>query len=283
MSPHEPERDSLIWRALADPTRRRVLDLLRVRPRTTGQIASEFEISRIAVMGHLVTLAESGLVVSRKRGRERWHYINAVPLQRLHDRWVQPLEAGWAQALMHFEFSLEGGGHATVGAGDTALSIDIAQDVLLRRPRRDVFAALTQPHSWWGPPFLSEEATDLRLDPRVGGAFEEAWGEGGGRLLASITAIDAGRRLELTGRFHFGVVFGVAEFLLEDVPEGARLRFTYRAIGDVSPEVAESLAGGWNELVGTRLVAFVERGEQLGIAAGRRHTRPRPIDRKEKR
>lgn len=283
MSTQGPEADSLIWRALADPTRRRVLDLLRVRPRTTGQIAAEFETSRIAVMKHLSTLGESGLVVSRKRGRERWHYINAVPLQRLHARWVQPLDAGWAEAMMRFESSLEGGGRATLGARDTALSIDIAQEVLLRRPRLDVFAALTKPSSWWGPPFLSDEATDLRLDPRVGGAFEEAWGEGGGRLLASITAIDADRRLELTGRFHFGVVFGVAEFVLEDAREGTSLRFTYRAIGDVSPEAAESFTGGWDELVGTRLVAFVERGEELGIAAHRRHPRRRPTARKERR
>ncbi len=277
----EPQRDDLIWRALADPTRRRVLDLLRVRPRTTGQIASEFEISRIAVMRHLVTLAESGLVVSRKRGRERWHYINAVPLQRLHDRWVRPLEAGWAQALMRFELSIEAGRARTVTAGDTALSIDIAQDVLLNRPRLDVFAALMQPSTWWGPPYVSQEATDLRLDSRVGGALEEAWGEGGGRLLASVTAIDAGRRLELTGRFHFGVVFGVAEFVLEDEREGTRLRFSYRAIGDVSPEDAESMAGGWNELVGSRLVAFVERGEELGMGPDRVHARQWPAKREE--
>lgn len=277
------QRDDPIWRALADPTRRRVLDLLRVRPRTTGQIASEFEISRIAVMRHLVTLAESGLVVSRKRGRERWHYINAVPLQRLHDRWVRPLEAGWAQALMRFERSIEGGRVRTVTAGDTALSIDFAQDVLLKRPRRDVFAALMQPSSWWGPPYVSEEATDLRLDSRVGGALEEAWGEGGGRLLASVTAIDPGQRLELTGRFHFGVVFGVAEFVLEDEGDGTRLRFSYRAIGDVSPEEAESLAGGWNELVASRLVAFVERGEELGMGSDRRPARRRPANRKERR
>jgi DNA-binding transcriptional ArsR family regulator len=277
----ELQRDDLIWRALADPTRRRVLDLLRVRPRTTGQIASEFEISRIAVMRHLVTLAESGLVVSRKRGRERWHYINAVPLQRLHDRWVRPLEAGWAESLIRFERSIERGGARTVTADDTALSIDIAQDVLLKRPRRDVFVALIEPSSWWGPPYVSEEATDLRLDSRVGGALEEAWGEGGGRLLASVTAIDAGRTLELTGRFHFGVVFGVAEFVLEDEQEGTRLRFSYRAIGDVSPEEAESLAGGWNELVGSRLVAFVERGEELGLGSDRRYARHRPISREE--
>jgi len=77
--------ESSVWRALADPTRRAILDLLRERPRITGDISSHFEISRIAVMRHLDVLAAAGLVTSRKRGRERWHYLNAIPLQRIHE------------------------------------------------------------------------------------------------------------------------------------------------------------------------------------------------------
>src|SRR6516225_3711583 len=77
-----------LWRALADPTRRQILDLLTERPRITGEIASHFAISRIAVMRHLEVLAAAELITSRKRGRERWHYLNAVPIQRLHERWT---------------------------------------------------------------------------------------------------------------------------------------------------------------------------------------------------
>jgi DNA-binding transcriptional ArsR family regulator len=70
----------LLWRALADPTRRRILDLLRQQPLITGEIAAQFPISRIAVMRHLDVLSQAGLVASRKRGRQRWHYLNTVPL-----------------------------------------------------------------------------------------------------------------------------------------------------------------------------------------------------------
>src|SRR5579864_6546147 len=94
------EDTGLLWRALADPTRRRILDLLRERPLITGEIAARFPISRIAVMCHLEVLSEAGLVTSRKRGRERWHYLNAVPLQRLHWRWAEPAAAGFASALL---------------------------------------------------------------------------------------------------------------------------------------------------------------------------------------
>ena len=89
-----------LWRALADPTRRRILDLLRERPLITGEIAAQFAISRIAVMRHLEVLSEAGLVTSRKRGRQRWHYLNAVPLQKLHRRWTEPAAAGFASALL---------------------------------------------------------------------------------------------------------------------------------------------------------------------------------------
>ena len=89
-----------LWRALADPTRRRILDLLRNGPAITGEIAAAFPISRIAVMRHLEVLAEAELITSRKRGRERWHYLNAVPLERLHRRWAGPVEAGFASGLL---------------------------------------------------------------------------------------------------------------------------------------------------------------------------------------
>src|SRR5262250_2438164 len=99
-----------LWRALADPTRRRILDLLRRRPLITGEIAAQFAISRIAVMRHLEVLSQAGLVTSRKRGRERWHYLNTVPLQQLHRRWADPAAAGFASALLRLQGTLEAEG-----------------------------------------------------------------------------------------------------------------------------------------------------------------------------
>src|SRR5262249_57034044 len=91
---HRLEDDAhSMWRALADPTRRGILDLLRQRPLITGEIAAQFPISRIAVMRHLEGLSGAGLVTSRKRGRERWHYLNAVPLHGLHPPWGRPAAA----------------------------------------------------------------------------------------------------------------------------------------------------------------------------------------------
>jgi DNA-binding transcriptional ArsR family regulator len=123
-----------LWRALADPTRRRILDPLRERPLTTGEIATQFPISRIAVMQHLEMLSEAGLVTSRKRGRERWHYLNTVPLQKLHRRWANPAVAGFASALLRLQDTVEAEGR------QMRPTLDIAQDIEIAGTPAAVFA-----------------------------------------------------------------------------------------------------------------------------------------------
>ena len=158
-----------LWRALADPTRRRILDLLRERPRVTGEIAAQFPISRIAVMRHLEVLSEAGLAVSRKRGRQRWHYLNMVPLQKLHRRWADPAAAGFASALLRLQDTVEAEGRPMEPIRPT---IDIAQDIEMAGTPAAVFAALTKDiGGWWGHPFVTARATSLALDARLGGLF----------------------------------------------------------------------------------------------------------------
>jgi DNA-binding transcriptional ArsR family regulator len=92
-----------VWRALADPSRRRILDLLRDRPRTTGELAERFEFSRFAVMKHLALLCEAGLVAIERRGRERINHLDPLPLQRIVRRWVRPFEAMAADRVLRLE------------------------------------------------------------------------------------------------------------------------------------------------------------------------------------
>jgi DNA-binding transcriptional ArsR family regulator/uncharacterized protein YndB with AHSA1/START domain len=252
----------LLWRALADPTRRRILDLLRERPRITGEVAARFPVSRIAVMRHLGVLAEAGLVTSRKRGRERWHYLNTVPLQKLHRRWAEPAAAGFASALLRLQESVEAGGRHMEPIRPT---VDLALDVEIAGTPAAVFAALTKDAGgWWGHPFVTARATSLVLDPRLGGLFTERW-DNGGQVIASVTGWAQDEHLALTGSFHLGVGVGVAAFDLAESAAGTLLRFSFRAIGVVDAAVAEDLSRGWAELVGTRLKTLVETGTRLGI------------------
>ncbi len=252
-----------IWLALSDPTRRRILDLLRQRPRITGDIASHFDVSRIAVMRHLQVLAASGLITSRKRGRERWHYLNAVPLQRMYERWVEMHAAGWTSGLLHFGRQL--GARAKRMNVDRP-TVDVAFDVAIAAPRGLVFAALTEdPGGWWGHPYLRSETTDLTLDARLGGLVVERW-NGGGAVLATVTGWTQGRYLQLTGPFHLGLALGIATFELSDSDDGTNLEFSFRAIGAIESQLVERFAEVWGELVGQRLKTLVEAGKRLGVA-----------------
>jgi DNA-binding transcriptional ArsR family regulator/uncharacterized protein YndB with AHSA1/START domain len=251
-----------LWRALADPTRRRILDLLRERPLITGEIAAQFAISRIAVMRHLEVLSEAGLVTSRKRGRQRWHYLNTVPLQKLHRRWADPAAAGFASALLRLQDTIEAEGRHMDPNQPT---IDIALDIEIAGTPAAVFAALTKDAGgWWGHPFVTARATSLALDPRLGGLFTERW-DNGGQVIASVTGWAQDEHLQLTGSFHMGVGVGVAAFDLAESGAGTLLRFSFRAVGVVDAEVAEAMSRGWAELVGARLKGLVETGTRLGI------------------
>jgi DNA-binding transcriptional ArsR family regulator len=97
-----------VWRALSNPARRRMLDLLTEGPVTTGELAACFpELSRFAVMQHLKVLEKADLVVPRRSGRERHNYLNPVPVQQIYERWVSRFMRPWTDALTSLKHELE--------------------------------------------------------------------------------------------------------------------------------------------------------------------------------
>ena len=97
-----------VWRALANPVRRRVLDILAEGPLTTGDLAGRFpHLSRFAVMQHLKVLEDADLVVPRRSGRERYNYLNPIPVQRIYERWVSRYMRPWTDALTSLKHELE--------------------------------------------------------------------------------------------------------------------------------------------------------------------------------
>ncbi|HEY0573263.1 MAG TPA: metalloregulator ArsR/SmtB family transcription factor [Pseudonocardia sp.] len=98
----------LVFRALADPTRRSLLDeLFRQDGQTLSQLEGRFEMTRFGVSKHLKLLEEAGLVVVKRRGREKLHFLNAVPIRLVHDRWVSKYAEPWAAGLSDLKTSLE--------------------------------------------------------------------------------------------------------------------------------------------------------------------------------
>ncbi len=100
--------DDRVFRALADPTRRFLLDRLFERDgRTLTELESELEMTRFGAMKHLKVLEEAGLVVSRKQGREKLHFLNAVPIRLIHDRWIDKYTERQVKALADLKSELE--------------------------------------------------------------------------------------------------------------------------------------------------------------------------------
>ena len=100
--------DDLVFKALADPTRRLLLDRLFERDgRTLTELESEVDMTRFGVMKHLRLLENAGLVVTRKSGREKLHLLNPVPIRQIHDRWIDKFTERQVTALVDLKTELE--------------------------------------------------------------------------------------------------------------------------------------------------------------------------------
>ena len=100
--------DDRVFKALADPSRRFLLDMLFERDgRTLGELESELEMTRFGVAKHLKVLEEAGLVVTRRSGREKLHFLNPVPIRLIHDRWIDKYTEHHITTLVDLKHALE--------------------------------------------------------------------------------------------------------------------------------------------------------------------------------
>ncbi|MBZ9892930.1 helix-turn-helix domain-containing protein [Mesorhizobium sp. BR1-1-6] len=102
-------QDDNVFKALAHPRRREMLDLLKDAPKTTGMLCEAFsDIDRCTVMLHLKVLEEADLVVARREGRERWNHLNALPIKQIHDRWISQYAGHALSIIDRLKSDLEG-------------------------------------------------------------------------------------------------------------------------------------------------------------------------------
>ena len=102
------EDDDRVFKALADPTRRHLLDrLFEADGRTLGELEEGVEMTRFGVMKHLRVLEDAGLVVTRRSGREKHHFLNPVPIRQIHDRWIDKYTEHRVSALAELKTQLE--------------------------------------------------------------------------------------------------------------------------------------------------------------------------------
>lgn len=97
-----------IFKALASGTRRRLLDQLKDRPRTTGELCDGFPtLDRCTVMQHLGVLEKAGLVIAQRKGRHRWNHLNALPIKHIYDRWIGQYADNAVEILAQLKKDLE--------------------------------------------------------------------------------------------------------------------------------------------------------------------------------
>jgi uncharacterized protein YndB with AHSA1/START domain/DNA-binding transcriptional ArsR family regulator len=133
--------DETVFRALADPSRRQLLDLLFERDgRTLTELESKLPMTRFGVMKHLRVLEEAGLIATRKAGREKLHYLNPVPIQLISDRWINKYSGARVSALADLKAALEGGSGMT-----TDPKPRLVYQIIIKAPQERVWEAITTP------------------------------------------------------------------------------------------------------------------------------------------
>jgi len=262
-----------LFGALADPTRRRVVDLLRERPRTTGELAAEVPgLSRLAVMKPLGVRGGVGLVVVRREGRKRWNYLNAVPLRMMYERWVSRYESEWAGSLLGIKRLAERGGQVMADSmpggmpsGMTAARVlKIEIEVRIEAPVERVWRAITVETGAWWPHRFKDEGRVV-LEPAVGGRFYEDWGDGRGALYAEVVYLDPPRALCTRGPMGMrGAASTVKWYRLEEAGGGTVVKVSLHASGDIPDEVAAGYEKGAMAVLTEALKPYVERGKTYG-------------------
>jgi uncharacterized protein YndB with AHSA1/START domain/DNA-binding transcriptional ArsR family regulator len=260
-----------VFKALADPTRRSLLDeLFRRDGQTLSALEQRLPMTRFGVMKHLRVLEDAGLVTTRKRGREKLHFLNPVPIRLVHDRWVSKYAEPWAAGLSGLKRRLE------------EQTMEKVFEIYIKTTPEQLWEAITDPElrskytfgvayeSEWTPgsPYKATagampiaEGENLEVDPprRLVQSFNALWGEGG---MGEGEPRDV--RSEGTSRVTWEI---------EQVEDSCRLTVVHDQLRE---DANEELYGGW-PMVLSGLKTLLETGEVLTTPGSLRYVQsPQP-------
>jgi len=242
-----------VFRALADPTRRALLDeLFRQDGQNLGQLGERFEMSRFGIMKHLRLLEEAGLVVTQRRGREKLHFLNPVPIRLVHDRWVSKYAEPWVAGLSDIKARLEQTGWET--------TMQKVFEIYIRTTPERLWEAITDP--------------EIRRTYTFGAAVRSEWTVGapiemeapGAKLLGEgeVLEVDPPRRLvhTMTALWSDDVRREGATRVtweIEPIADSCRLIVIHDQMRDGANE---EIYGGWPMIL-SGLKTWLETGQRL--------------------
>jgi uncharacterized protein YndB with AHSA1/START domain len=242
--------DDAVFRALADPTRRSLLDgLLRHDGQTLSELEARLPMTRFGVMKHLKVLEDAGLVVTKRRGREKLHFLNPVPIRLIHDRWVSTFAVPWAAALSNLKQSLE------------SETMEKVFEIYIKTTPERLWEAITTPELrakyTFGVVVTSDYTSGSTYDGTArGGAFKIVEGEN--------LEVDPPKKLVQTYRALWDddvKAEGASRVTWEITPVGdsCRLVLTH---DQLRVDASEALYGGWPMIL-SGLKTLLETGEHL--------------------
>jgi uncharacterized protein YndB with AHSA1/START domain/DNA-binding transcriptional ArsR family regulator len=246
-----------VFKALADPSRRILLDaLFREDGQTMTELQAHLEMSRFGVMKHLQILERAGLITSTKVGRERRHYLNPIPIQQVYDRWVSKYAGAWTGALTRLKYELED----TSPMADTMTHV---YEIFIRTTPDRLWQALTDGDQTAQYYF----GTRVQNITDVGANYQYTAPDGSSMLQGKVLEVDPPRKLVTT--FIPGWVESPQESTVsfEITPDGEVCKLTLRherlIVGDA---LSEGVKNGWARIFSS-LKSLLESGEALPAEA----------------
>jgi uncharacterized protein YndB with AHSA1/START domain len=256
-----------VFRALADPTRRSLLDeLFREDGQTLSALQGRFEMTRFGVMKHLKLLEEAGLVVTKRRGREKLHFLNPVPIRLVHDRWVSKYAEPLAAALSGLKTTLE------------EKSMEKVFEIYIKTTPERLWKAITDPEMRSKYNFGAR----INSDFTPGSHFAQIHPNGNGLLgEGENLEVDPPRRLVQSMRALWGDDVkseGTSRITweIEPVGDSCRLLVTHDQLREGANE---QLYGGWPMIL-SGLKTLLETGELLTTPGSLMYGAPQPSDKK---
>jgi uncharacterized protein YndB with AHSA1/START domain len=247
-----------VFKALSDPSRRTLLDALFKRDgQTLSELCQHLAMTRYGVMKHLAVLEDAGLITTEKVGREKHHYLNAVPIQQVYERWVSKYARPWARSLTGLKHILE----------EQTLDDKHVMQIYIQTTPERLWQALTESD-------LTKEyyfGSEIEADWQEGGHYRYPNPAGGTYVEGEVLEIDPPRRLVMS----FKPVWwqngeeeppvSTVTWEIEPAGPACKLTLTHEGLDLASPG-AQGLIGGWTQII-SALKTLLETGQPLEVGA----------------
>lgn len=247
----------MIWKALADPTRRSILNILKKAPQTTGDLSQQFSnLSRYAIMKHLGVLEKANLITIRREGKFRWNHLNTKPIQQSYEQWIRHL----IQLKMLVSQNSEDMGETEKTISTTTVFIETT----INAKQDLVWQVLTEETSqWWKKDFYIHPNTqNFVLESRLGGLMYEDAGQNEGLVRASVIGINSPNSLQLRGQLDpkfGGPAISFIDIQLKTDQQKTLINLTDTIFGNIPNALQKELSNGWKAIFEKGLKPYAEQ------------------------